>query len=605
MDKDILSRLTSLSSEKRLLLQKMLKEKNVFTETEQVQLNENLDATYDVVIIGGGLASLTLTLQILQTHPDIRILIVEKKCHPVPEAAHKVGESTVEVGAHYFGEILGLRDHIKTKQLPKFGLRYFFKARDNSRISNRFEIGATFFPPAPSYQLDRGRFENMLGIEAQKLGATFWDGCKVKAVDLGHGQHRVSVLRDNKELQIGTRWVIDGSGRTAFLKRQLGLERDVNHQANAAWFRINDKIDVEEWSDDPQWLSYTPAGKRRLSTNHLMGDGYWVWIIPVASGGTSIGIVTDANMHAAHTTNRLEKALAWLNKYESQCGQVIEERKHLIQDFHALRHFAYGCKRVYSSDRWCLIGEASAFVDPFYSPGSDFIALGNTFVTDLIVRDFSGEDIQQRVEHHNQTYLNTFDTFLPAYDGQYPMMGNAQVMTTKIVWDFAIYWAFIGMVFFHNKYCDLDFMASVSSEAEQFARLSSRMQQFFNEWGKIEHDIWPAAFVDILNIEFLYQLNKDLVTPFSDDELRAKIADNLILCENIAVEMFSKAAQLLSEDLENKSINPYAITLHPERWGTEGLFDSSIQRNVPVGIVSDLKKIWIDHIIPQSTPSIM
>lgn len=39
-------------------------------------------------------------------------------------------------------------------------------------------------------------------------------------------------------------------------------------------------------------------------------------------------------------------------------------------------------------------GEAGAFLDPFYSPGSDFISLNNTWVSDLIKRDFEGEDIR-------------------------------------------------------------------------------------------------------------------------------------------------------------------------------------------------------------------
>jgi hypothetical protein len=41
--------------------------------------------------------------------------------------------------------------------------------------------------------------------------------------------------------------------------------------------------------------------------------------------------------------------------------------------------------------RWSLVGEAGAFLDPFYSPGSDYITLGNTFTTDMIVRELNGE----------------------------------------------------------------------------------------------------------------------------------------------------------------------------------------------------------------------
>ena len=52
--------------------------------------------------------------------------------------------------------------------------------------------------------------------------------------------------------------------------------------------------------------------------------------------------------------------------------------------------YAYQVERVYSPQRWCLTGDAGAFTDPFYSPGSDFIALGNTCITDLVVRDPPG-----------------------------------------------------------------------------------------------------------------------------------------------------------------------------------------------------------------------
>ena len=49
---------------------------------------------YDVVILGGGLSGLTLALQIKKMRSTARIVVIEKQQHPVPEAAHKVGEST-------------------------------------------------------------------------------------------------------------------------------------------------------------------------------------------------------------------------------------------------------------------------------------------------------------------------------------------------------------------------------------------------------------------------------------------------------------------------------------------------------------------------------
>ena len=54
---------------------------------------------FDVTILGGGLAGLTLARQLLQQDAELRILILERRSFPVPEGAYKVGESTVDTCA--------------------------------------------------------------------------------------------------------------------------------------------------------------------------------------------------------------------------------------------------------------------------------------------------------------------------------------------------------------------------------------------------------------------------------------------------------------------------------------------------------------------------
>ena len=96
-----------------------------------------MNAQSDLTILGGGLAGLSLALQCRQQLPAASITVLEKRQHPVPEAAFKVGESTVEVAAHYFGQVLGFRQHILDDQLPKLGLRFFFPSGDRAGSCRR------------------------------------------------------------------------------------------------------------------------------------------------------------------------------------------------------------------------------------------------------------------------------------------------------------------------------------------------------------------------------------------------------------------------------------------------------------------------------------
>jgi flavin-dependent dehydrogenase len=537
--------------------------------------------TYDVLIAGGGLAGLSLARQLTREAPSLRVFLAEKRAHPVPEAAFKVGESSVEIGAHYFQCVLGLEPHLRDRQLEKFGLRYFFPANGNHRVEERFELGPSGFPPVPSFQLDRGRLENMLLSTNRDAGVDVRDDCRVTDFELGASVHRLEVRSAARTETVEGRWLIDASGRGGLIRHRLELTRPVGHLANACWFRFPHRLRIDDWSADPRWKARVPSGERWLSTNHLMGVGYWVWLIPLGSGSTSVGIVVDATIHPYGRLNRFDRALDWLREFEPQCAEVVKAHAADLEDFLALRGFAYGCSRVFSPERWALVGEAGLFTDPFYSPGSDFIAMGNDYVVDLIRRDHTGEDLTPTVEQYNTTYLRLYDAFLRLYEGQYPIMGNAQVMTAKVAWDNACYWAMTALLYFQRRYRQPEFIASIEPLMRRFFVLHARMQQFLKAWSQIDARDYGAGFTSVVAPEWLRRLQADLGQPVIDDAaLRARLDTNFALLERFARALQAIARQdhgarpelaryLLGMETDSDQIKP-SVDVEPLRVAPAG-----------------------------------
>ena len=373
----------------------------------------------DVLVLGGGLAGLTLALQIHRARPQTRITVVDKAAWPPPVAAHKVGESTVELGTHYLREVLGLADYLDTSQLPKLGLRFFFDPGQPD-IARRLEMGASGKLPVPSHQLDRGLFEAELARRARDAGIEHLTGWRVSTIELDKAGHTTRIKASGETRTIASRWVVDATGRSATLKRKLGLLEPLDHHANAVWFRVDSVVDVDDWSTDPAWRGRIPAGLRRLSTNHLMGPGYWVWLIPLSNTTASIGVVgTPAFFRTLPTDDA-----ACLHHVMAGVPGIFRRLR--------LDRFLYGPGSFedYSGavgqlhgPGYVLVGSALGFTDPMFSTGVTVALESAALAAPQVANALRGESVDWDEQYGAPLMqgINVVRTFVNGwYDGTLP-----------------------------------------------------------------------------------------------------------------------------------------------------------------------------------------
>ena len=298
-------------------------------------------------------------------------------------------------------------------------------------------------------------------------------------------------------------------------------------------FVLIEKSSIDEWATEEDWQQRTyEPGKRWLSTNHLMGPGYWVWVIPLGTGATSIGIVMDDQVCDEAKLDNYDKAYAWLEKNQPQCAEAISGAK--VLDYVAIRDYSYDCKKVFSEDGWGLSGEAGVFADPFYSPGSDLIAMSNTFISELIKKQHQKQDIRFDSSVYNSLQKTFFDSTLSLYTKQYGGFGDRTMMGSKLLWDYSYYWGVLSLFYFNNTFVDIEKMRELNPLLLKTKMMNQQVQEKMRMRASKRLQL-PAqgVFLDQYLIPCLRHFN-DVLQKTSSIDVKKELEINSMMLEQIA-----------------------------------------------------------------------
>lgn len=443
----------------------------------------------DVAILGGGFAGNLIARQLKRARPGLDVGLFER----AQERSYKVGESTVELASHYLIKRLGLSGYLYQHQLPKNGLRFFFDTPDkDAGLEAMSEIGSTALPYIPSFQIDRARMEADLLEMNRRAGVQVLCPAKVNnvVVSAGGEPHRFDVKVGDDLHTVRARWLVDATGRTSLVARAKGLRTEEDHPMAAVWGRFRGVVDLDDYGS-PAFRERVKHTSRVLSTNHFCYPGYWLWFIPLGEGVTSVGLVIQRKAFddAWRTAEGFRRFLD-----EHRAVRTLLEHAEMI-DVMSYGSFTYGTKRFFhAGERWGLVGEAAAFADPLYSPGSDFIAMENDFVSDLILREASGEApaaIAERAELYDAFMQYRFESTMLLYRKLYSTLGSYELFGLKWDFDIASYYNLWVEPYMLDRHLDADYLKSqlrlrkmVPTVIESFAGLFQRVERQLRAEGR-------------------------------------------------------------------------------------------------------------------------
>lgn len=397
------------------------------------------------MVVGGALSGAATALQLRRQAPGLTVAVVEKST----SFSRRVGESTVEVSGHFLGKELGFGSYLGREHIAKQGMRFYFRNDRAGSLYGCSEVGPVANVRLPAYQVDRAKLDEKVLAQAVEEGAQLFRPAKVKAIRLvAGGTQEVDIATDTGEaLTLKARWVVDASGQVSLLGRQLKLlERNDEHPVSSVWGRFRG---VEGWDARPRrkedfaWTQRT-TGIRDAATNHIVGDGYWMWVIALANGEYSIGVVYDERLVSFPKEGRLADRLTAFIRSHPAGNDFLGDGEVIAEDVHARGHFAYRAKQ-FIGDGWALVGDAAAFIDPFYSPGMDWIAFTTGATAELIARKSEGIALQARIDRHNQRFALSYDRWFRAvYKDKYVYQGDLEFMDLAFRLDLGLY--YVGIV---------------------------------------------------------------------------------------------------------------------------------------------------------------
>ncbi len=323
----------------------------------------------DVVIIGAGPAGSVAAAMLADAGFSVGVL--ERVHFP----RFSIGESLLPQAMEWLAEADLLRDVVEAGFQHKNGA--IFRCGDREESFDFREKSANGW--GTTFQVRRDKFDDLLARGAARKGAKVSFGQTVIAMQPDPVAPSLTV-RDEQgnERTIAARFILDASGFGRVLARLLDLESPTSFPNRMSIFtHVEDNIPPQAYDRNKILITVNPSNSE-----------IWYWMIPLADGLCSIGVVGKPEDLAPYGATR-EEQLASLVAESGLMAELLANARR-VRDVAEISGYAARVSSL-TGPGYALLGNAGEFLDPVFSSGVTIALKSASLATHALIRQLNGE----------------------------------------------------------------------------------------------------------------------------------------------------------------------------------------------------------------------
>ena len=338
----------------------------------------------EIAIVGSGFAGSLLARILAKLGYDV--VLLERGTHP----RFAIGESSTplaNLALERIGVRYGLADcyrlathgrwlahHPGLRRGLKRGFTYYRHHpgeafADRGRDSERLLVAASPEDSLADTHWLRADVDHHFVREAIAAGVDHRDGVELQRAEVATDGARLTGTREGAPLELHAEFVVDASGPSGFLARQLAIPSGLERTETRSSLLFAHFDGVRLMRDLVPGMPEGPYPDDWAAVHHLVDEG-WMYSLRFDDGVTSAGfLLSPRGLATLRSAGSGDAAAMWremLDRYPTIDAAFGDARPLMPIAFR--RDIQHRLTRA-AGERWALLPHAYAFVDPLFSTG--------------------------------------------------------------------------------------------------------------------------------------------------------------------------------------------------------------------------------------------